>query len=71
MTKGITVGAVGIATASVKIAKDFEAGMSEVAAISGATGGDLQMLEDKAREMGKSTSFSAKIHWHTVEKSAA
>lgn len=59
MTKGFTVGAVGAGAASLKIATDFEAGMSEVAAISGATGGDLQMLEDKAREMGKGTSFSA------------
>src|SRR5699024_10242395 len=44
---------------AVNKAMDFESAMSQVAAISGATGSDLQMLEDKAREMGKSTSFSA------------
>lgn len=59
MTKGFTVGAVGAGAASLKVATDFEAGMSEVAAISGATGDDLLLLEDKAREMGKGTSFSA------------
>lgn len=33
--------------------------MSEVAAISGATGDDLAMLEQIARDFGKSTQFSA------------
>ena len=33
--------------------------MSKVAAVSGATGDDLQALRDKAREMGEKTKFSA------------
>lgn len=33
--------------------------MSQVAAVSGATGNDLQSLRDKAREMGEKTKFSA------------
>lgn len=37
----------------------FEAGMSEVAAISGATGDELEALTDKAKEMGANTKFSA------------
>ena len=34
-------------------------GMSKVAAVSGATGSDLEALRDKAREMGSKTKFSA------------
>ena len=49
----------GLGTAAVKTAADFDAGMSKVAAISGATGDDLQALRDKAREMGAKTKFSA------------
>src|SRR5690625_1365584 len=44
---------------AVSKAKDFEAGMSKVAAISGSTGEDLESLTDIAREMGSETSFSA------------
>ncbi|AEE92515.1 conserved protein of unknown function [Tepidanaerobacter acetatoxydans Re1] len=44
---------------AVKVGSDFEAGMSEVAAISGATGEDLKKLEEKAKEMGATTKFSA------------
>lgn len=46
--------------ASVKVAAEFEAAMSEVGAVSGNSGEELQRLSDKAREMGKSTSKSAK-----------
>lgn len=38
---------------------DFESGMSEVGAISGATGDDLSALRDKAKEMGASTKYTA------------
>lgn len=37
----------------------FESSMSNVAALSGATGDSLQMLEDTAREYGATTQFSA------------
>ncbi len=50
---------VGMGTAAVKTAADFDAGMSKVAAISGATGSDLESLREKAREMGSKTKFSA------------
>ncbi len=43
-----------------KVAMDFEASMSNVQAISGATGNDLQVLSEKAKEMGAKTSKSAK-----------
>lgn len=44
---------------AIKVGGDFEAGMSQVAAISGATGDDLQKLTDLAKEMGSKTKFSA------------
>ena len=48
-----------LGTAAVKTASDFDSAMSKVAAVSGATGDDLQALRDKAREMGSKTKFSA------------
>lgn len=44
---------------AVSKAMDFENGMSSVAAISGATGTELDLLTDTAREWGSATSFSA------------
>lgn len=43
----------------VEVGSSFEAGMSEVEAISGATGSELEALEDKAKSLGSSTKFSA------------
>ena len=42
-----------------KVGADFESAMSEVSAISGATGAELDALTQKAKEMGASTKFSA------------
>lgn len=44
---------------TIKVGADFDSSMSEVAAISGATGDELQALRDTAKEYGKSTVFSA------------
>lgn len=44
---------------SIKVGADFEAGMSKVSAISGATGDELSKLTEKAKEMGAKTKFSA------------
>ena len=49
----------GIVTASINVGKSFEAGMSSVASISGATGEDFEALKAKAKEMGATTAFSA------------
>ncbi|SKC57592.1 phage tail tape measure protein [Maledivibacter halophilus] len=59
LTKKITLPLVGLGAAAVKVGSDFEAGMSEVQSISGATGNDLEKLEEKAKEMGATTKFSA------------
>ena len=59
MTKNLTVPIVGAGVASVKLASDFEAGMSKVQSISGATESQIGKLGEKAKEMGAKTKFSA------------
>ena len=49
----------GLGAAAVKTSADFDSSMSQVAAVSGATGDDFDALRDKAREMGSKTKFSA------------
>lgn len=49
----------GLGVYAIKTTADFDSSMSQVSAISGATGQDLQSLRDKAREMGSKTKFSA------------
>jgi TP901 family phage tail tape measure protein len=56
----VTAPILGLAAASVKAGMDFEASMSNVQAISGASGDDIEALKNKALEMGKATSKSAK-----------
>lgn len=52
-------GAIAVGTAAVKITADFDSAMSQVSAVSGATGDELETLRDKAKQMGESTKFSA------------
>ena len=59
LTRNVTAPIVGLGTAAVKTAADFDTAMSQVAAVSGATGSDFDALRDKAREMGSKTKFSA------------
>lgn len=59
LTIGVTAPIVGLGTAAVKTAADFESTMSEVSAISGATGDDFKKLENLAKKMGETTKFSA------------
>ena len=54
-----TTAATAFAGSAVQAGMDFDASMSNVAAISGATGDDFLALRDKAQEMGASTKFSA------------
>lgn len=55
----VTAGVAALGTAAVKTAADFDASMSKVSAVSGATGKDFDALKKKAREMGAKTKFSA------------
>lgn len=59
LTLGVTAPLVGIGIKGVKTASEFEAAMSQVKAISGATGGDFKRLEDIAKKMGATTKFTA------------
>ena len=68
LTTGLTVPLVGIGAAAVKVASDFEAAMSNVQAISNASAQDMELLSEKAKYMGATTKFSAKILWHTIKK---
>ena len=60
LSRNVTLPIVGVGAAAVKTATDFEQGMSQVQALSGATGSDFEALRDKAIEMGAKTKFSAR-----------
>ena len=55
----VSTAVTGAAAAAVTVGMNFESAMSNVAAISGATGDELQLLSDTAKEMGATTQFSA------------
>lgn len=55
----VTAGVTALGTIAVKTGADFDSAMSKVAAVSGATGSELDALREKAREMGSKTKFSA------------
>ena len=59
MSLKVTAPIAALGAIAVKTGMDFDAAMSEVGAISGATGEDLKALEDMAKEMGRTTKFSA------------
>lgn len=59
LTLGVTAPIAGLGAAAIKTASDFESTMSQVSAISGATGDDFKKLEDLAKKMGETTKFSA------------
>ena len=59
LTKNVTAPVIGLGVAAVKTAADFEKGMSNVQAVAGATSGEMDLLRDKAKEMGAKTKFSA------------
>ncbi len=62
VAKGLTAASAAIVAgfgAAVKVGSDFEAQMSTVSAISGASAEDMEKLGEKAKEMGIKTKFSA------------
>ena len=74
-TKTQLAGTVGVMVAAgaaiyngpVKKAAEFQEQMSTVQAISGATGDDLQLLSEKAKQMGATTKFTAKEAGEAME----
>lgn len=59
MTKYITTPVLGIGAMAIKTAADFEQGLSNVKAVTGATAEQMEQYKQLALEMGKQTSFSA------------
>ena len=59
LTTSLTLPVLAIGTAAVTTGNDFEAQMSRVQAIAGATKDELKQLTDQAIDLGASTSFSA------------
>ena len=55
----VTAGVTALGTIAVKTGADFDSAMSKVAAVSGATGSEMDALREKAHEMGSKTKFSA------------
>lgn len=74
----VSAAAAGVGIAGLKVAADFEKGMSEVKAVTGATEQEFEQLRQKAIDLGASTSFSsqevaaamtemAKAGWDTTQ----
>lgn len=59
LTTTLTLPVLAIGTAAVTTGNDFEAQMSRVQAIAGATKGELEQLTQQAMELGAETTFSA------------
>lgn len=59
LTTTLTLPVLAIGTAAVTTGNDFEAQMSRVQAIAGATGDELEKLTQQAMDLGAETSFSA------------
>ncbi|MFC4075218.1 phage tail tape measure protein [Salinithrix halophila] len=59
MTAGVTLPIIAAGAAAVATGMKFDSSMSQVAAVTGATGKELQRMEDLAKDMGKTTKFSA------------
>ena len=48
-----------LVTETLEVGKTFDTSMSQVAAVSGATADEIELLRDKAKEMGSTTKFTA------------
>lgn len=68
---GTSTALAGIATAAIKVGSDFEAQMSRVQAISGATGEEFEQLREQAIQLGADTAFSSSQAAEGMENLAA
>ena len=59
LTLGLTAPLAAFGALAAKTAGDFQQGMNRVAAVSGATGDQLGQLREQAKELGRTTQFSA------------
>lgn len=60
LTASLTAPIAGFGAASIKAGTEFDSAMSQVSAVSKATGNDLATIRDRALEMGEKTRYSAK-----------
>ena len=70
MSFGLTTPITLIGTKAIQATADFESAMSEVGAISGATGDDLIALEKKAKEEAREKEAAEKARKKVVEDAA-
>ena len=68
---GTSTAMAGMAAAAIKVGSDFEAGMSRVKAISGATGDEFEQLREQAIQLGADTAFSSSEAAQGMENLAA
>lgn len=59
MTLYVTTPILGLGAAVLKAAGDFETGMNQVRALTGATGDDFKKLREQAKDLGATTQFTA------------
>lgn len=71
LTKAVTLPILGIGTAAVKVGNEFQAQMSRVQAIAGASGKELDQLKQQAVQLGAKTAFSAKEAAQGMENMAS
>lgn len=71
LTIGVTTPLIGVGTAAIMAGNDFEAQMSRVKAISGATASEFEDLEQQAIDLGAATSFSATESAEAMENLAS
>lgn len=68
---GVSVALAGVSTAAIKVGSDFEAQMSRVKAISGATSEEFEKLKNQAIQLGADTAFSSTQAAEGMENLAA
>ena len=71
LTIGVTTPLIGVGTAAIMAGNDFEAQMSRVKAIFGATASEFEDLEQQAIDLGAATSFSATESAEAMENLAS
>lgn len=59
LTRNLTVPIIGLGTAMVTTAANFEKSMNQVGAITGATGKEFDALREQAKQLGSTTKFTA------------
>ena len=59
LNKGLTVPLLGVGVTALTVAANFEQGMSNVQALTGATGYEFEALSEQAKQLGSTTMFSA------------